>query len=138
MKMHLLPSQNTVTRFKLVSWVLFFIYLMIPSTFGVIAYSVAVEDHEFMQVALALIVATVVAVIIHWSISARARCPICHSTALSRSGCTKHRNARTFFGSYRFRVACSVIFRKCFCCPYCGESTTIKARPRPLPRPKYH
>lgn len=136
--MHLLPSQYTVTRFKLVSWVLLLIYLMIPSTFGVIGYSVAVQDHDFMRIALGLSAAIVIAVVIQWVISSRARCPICHTTALSHRGCNKHRNAKTFFGSYRFRVACSVIFTKCFCCPYCGESTAIQARPRPLPRLKYH
>ena len=136
--MHLLPSQYTVTRFKLVSWVLLLIYLMIPSTFGVIGYSVAVQDHEFMRIALVLIVATVVAVIIQWVISARARCPICQTTALSHCGCMKHRTAKTLLGSYRFKVACSVIFTKGFYCPYCGEHTAVQARPRPLPRLKYH
>lgn len=138
MKMHRLPSQYTVTHFKFVSWVLLLIYLMVPSTFGVIGYSVAVQNHEFMQIALGLIAVTVIAVIIQWIISWRARCPICHTTALSHQGCTKHRNARTFFGSYRLRVACSVIFKKWFCCPYCGEHTAVQARPRPLPRLKYH
>lgn len=136
--MHLLPSASIVTRFKLVSWVLLLIYLMIPSTFVVIGYSVVAQDHEFMQIALALIAATVVAVIIQWGISTRACCPICHTTALSHCGCVKHRNATTFCGSYRFRVACSVIFMKRFCCPYCGERTAVQARPRPLPRLKYH
>ena len=138
MKMHLLPSRYSVARFKLVSWVVLFIFLMIPSTLGVIAYSVAVEDHQFMEIALACIGLMVIAMVILGSVSSRACCPICHGKTVSYNACTKHGSARRFLGSYRLRVACTVIFKKYFCCPYCGESTAIQARPRPLPRLKYH
>ncbi len=126
--MHRLPSQYAVIRFQLASWLLFLIYLMIPATFGVLVYSVVVVDQKSMRLALGLIVATAVTAVIQWVAATRARCPLCHARSVARNGCSKHRAARRLFGSYRLRVACAVIFRKCFRCPYCGESTVVSVR----------
>jgi hypothetical protein len=132
--MHRLPSRYAVTRFKLASWAVFIMHVMIPTTSGVLIYSVVVMDEKVMELALALIFGTTMLAIIQWSASRRACCPLCHARSISHSGCSKHRNARTLFGSYRLRVACAVIFREYFRCPYCGESTAVKARPPALPR----
>ncbi|MEO5716766.1 MAG: hypothetical protein ABIT37_25025 [Luteolibacter sp.] len=131
--MHRLSSRYAVTRFKLAAWVLFFMFLMIPSTFGVLIYSMATVDREFLELALAFIAATAFLALLQWCLSFRARCPLCHAKSISHDGCSKHRNARPLFGSYRLRVACTVIFREYFRCPYCGESTAVKARTGTLP-----
>lgn len=127
-KMHRLPSHYAVTRFKLAAWVLFFMSLMIPSTFGVLVYSMVTFDREIMQLALALIGGTLLLAILQWCFACRARCPLCHAKSISNSGCSKHRNAKPLFGSYRLRVAATIIFRQYFRCPYCGESTVVKPR----------
>ncbi len=131
--MHRLPSRYAVARFKLTAWVLFFMSLMIPSTFGVLVYSMVTIDRDFMQLALALIGATLFLAILQWCLSCRASCPLCHAKSISHSGCSRHRIARPLFGSYRLRVAYTVIFRGYFRCPYCGESTIVKARTAALP-----
>lgn len=107
--------------------------LMIPSTFGVLVYSMVTVDREFMQLALALIGATVFLAILQWGFSSRACCPLCHAKSIYHNGCSRHPDAKALFGSYRLRVACTVIFREYFRCPYCGESTVVKARTNALP-----
>ncbi len=127
--MHRLHSRYAVTRFKLASWALVFMYVMIPSTVGILIYSIAVEEKEYTWLGLCGMVATAVVFIFQWGISFRARCPLCHARSIARNGCAKHQLARPLLGSYRLRVACAVIFMECFRCPYCGESTAVKARP---------
>lgn len=57
-----------------------------------------------------------------------ARCPLCAVPVMAWMGCSKHRQARRLFGSYRLRVALSILFLGHFRCQFCNEPTTLKAK----------
>ena len=128
--MHQFFSRAAVIRFKLASWLLVLLWLLVPATLGLLIYTLLLDDTKFKDLLLGLNIATVAAVIIHWPLSAHVRCPICLGQAISQSGGSKNRKAKPLFGSFGLRVACSTILRRCFCCPCCGESTELKVRPR--------
>jgi len=132
-EMHQLPSRYAVTRFKLAAWALFFTFLLLPAASGVLVYSIIEDDRDLMRLALVLFAGTVLLGFFQWCISFRAHCPLCHAKSISCNGCARHRNARPLCGSHRLRVACTVIFREYFRCPYCGESTAVRARKSALP-----
>jgi len=128
--MHQFFSRAAVIRFKLASWLLVLLWFLVPATIGVFIYTLLSDDTEFKGLLLGLNIATVAAVIIHWPLSAQVRCPLCLGQAISHGGGSRNRKAKPLFGSYGLRVACAAIFRKCFCCPCCGETTELKARTR--------
>ena len=127
--MHHLRSRISATRFKLASWLLLLIWLVIPASLGVLIYSFHVADKQLAHLALWFFVGAVLLGIIQWALSSQSHCPLCLAHPIARRGCCKHRNAKQFLGSYRLRVACTIIFMNYFRCPYCGEATAVEARP---------
>jgi len=128
--MHRLPSQTAVTRFRLASFLLISALLSAFLCLGFVGYSIYEHDKSLMITGIALLLATVILVIFQLIVSSRARCPLCLTPALASKACSKHRNAKRLLGSYRFRVATSIITNGHFRCPYCGEPTAIEVRPR--------
>lgn len=59
-----------------------------------------------------------------------ASCPLCRNQPLVAKGCQKHRKAHQLLGSYRLKVASSVLLHNSFRCPYCGESSRCLVRER--------
>ena len=128
--MHQFVSRAAVFRFKLASWTLVLLWLLVPATLGFLIYTLLFDDAKFKDLLIGLNIATVAAVIIHWPLSIHVRCTLCLDRAISRGSVARNRNAKPLFGSYGLRVACAAIFRKCFCCPCCGETTELKVRTR--------
>jgi DNA-directed RNA polymerase subunit RPC12/RpoP len=126
--MHRLPSSKAVTRLTLASWGLFLMWLLIPAALGFTTFGLFLMDTQLLGVALYLIGATLILGMIQWMISANIRCPLCLARLMLRQRCSKHRKAKDLLGSYRLRVATTVIFNRNFSCPYCGESTLVAAR----------
>ena len=73
---------------------------------------------------------TVLTAILQWLIATRTGCPLCMTPVLAKKQCVTHRNARPFLGSSRLKVALTILFKRTFRCPYCGELTAIKASHR--------
>ncbi|MEY3896725.1 MAG: hypothetical protein RLZZ214_2245 [Verrucomicrobiota bacterium] len=128
--MHQFFSRAAVIRFKLASWLLVLLWLLVPATLGLLIYTLLLDESKFKDLLLGLNIATVAAVIIHWPLSAHVRCPICLGQAISQGSGSRNRKAKPLFGSYGLRVACSAILRRYFCCPCCGETTELKVRSR--------
>ena len=113
-------------------------WLLIPCTVILLIYSLVIEDKELTLISLTLVGSSAVVAILQWCLATRARCPLCHARSIAQNGCSKHRTAKRAFGSYRLRVASSIIFRQSFRCPYCGESTAMQTRASPQQRRKYY
>ena len=128
--MHRFQSQSTITRFRLASFLLCLKLLLIPGILGLLAYSIIESNHELTYIALGAGGGTLMLTILQFLLAARARCPLCMTPVLGGKGCSKHRNARTFLGSYRLRVALAVIFKGSFKCPYCHEPSVLELRSR--------
>jgi hypothetical protein len=128
--MHQFSSPAAVTRFKLASWLLGLLWLLVPTTLGALVYILIFDETQFKDLLLGLNIATVTAVMVQWPLSTHVRCPLCLGQALSWGGGSRNRKAKPLFGSYGLRVACAAIFRRSFCCPCCGETTELKVRSR--------
>jgi hypothetical protein len=129
--MYHLRSRHAVTLFKLISWMLCIKWLLIGSAFGLLIVSAIAIDKQLAHVAIGLFAGALLVAAIQWIVSAQARCPLCLTPPLALRYCAKHRKARRLLGSFRLRVACSIIFRNYFRCPYCGETTAIETRADP-------
>ncbi|RPJ32956.1 MAG: hypothetical protein EHM17_11935 [Verrucomicrobiaceae bacterium] len=128
--MHRLPSSSAIRRIRLAALLLGAICLITPAAAGVLVYSIMNGDKELAMMGTAMIILVGLVVLMQWVIATRATCPLCLAPVLSARGCVKHRNARTFLGSHRIRVALAVLFRNQFRCPFCGEPTVLKVRER--------
>ena len=126
--MLLLPSRFAVLRYKLsaLGWIL--LLLLIPAALAASCYTMFVMEREPAGVAIKLIGLAVLVFLMHWVFSLRTRCPRCLTGLFTRKDCSRHGSSRSLLGSHRLRVAVSVIFRNHFQCPWCGESTAMKAR----------
>ena len=67
---------------------------------------------------------------VNFALSSRLRCPLCMVPPMQNRGCSKHRTATRMLGSYRLKVATSIMFKDSFRCPYCGEPTSMQVRQR--------
>ena len=72
----------------------------------------------------------VVSVFLFFVLSYSWKCPLCLGKIWVNTGCRRHQKAKQALGvSYRLAVASSVLRRKPYRCPYCGESfSTTKTR----------
>lgn len=125
---HYLYNKKIVTRFRLAALLLLLNRLLIPASLGLLVYSLLLEARDLAHLSLGLVALSVFIAISQSITASRVRCPLCIGFPLSISSCVKNASARKFLGSYRLRVACTVIFKGNFRCPYCGESTLIDVR----------
>lgn len=128
--MHRLPSHSALIRFRLAAYLMVIGTIVLLSGIGLLGYSIFISHRAHTILGSLLIGAGVFLMIIQWITAARARCPLCLTPALAKKSCSKNRNAKRLLGSYRLRVASSIIFRNQFRCPYCNEPTALEVRQR--------
>lgn len=128
--MHRFSSKSAIVRLKLASLLLFLKYLCGVAAGGILVYSLVQDDSQLTWIAIGGGVLTLVVVILQWLFAAKTRCPLCLTPVLATKGCSKHRNSKTFLGSYRLRVALGVLFKGRFYCPYCNEPSVLEVRQR--------
>jgi len=129
-RMHRLPSAHAIRRIRVSAFLLLAICLLVPASLVVLMWATIQADTRLLSAGLIMVVLGAVMVPIHWMHAARGNCPLCITPVLVSKHCARHRNARTLFGSYRLRVAVSVLFTGTFRCPYCGEPTMLVVRER--------
>jgi len=95
-----------------------------------LVYSLIIGDHDLTHVGLAMVGASVLLAIFLWALVNRLRCPLCLGLPLAISGSVKNRRALRLLGSYRFRVAVTILTKGHFRCSYCGEFTSVEVRRR--------
>ena len=95
---------------------------------GLLFTSISEKDDQLMTIAILLGLLAILCFIFQCILAARALCPLCRTPVLAAKACAKHRNARTFLGSHRMRVAMGILFRDSFVCPYCHEPSVLEVR----------
>lgn len=130
--MHQFRSKSTILRFKAASLLLCLRCLLAPLASITFLYAVFQDDRKLAHVGIGLGVTAVLSTLSQWILAARARCPLCLTPVLASKDCAKHRRTRPFLGSYRLRVALSILFKSTFHCPYCSEKSAMKVRRRVL------
>lgn len=129
--MHRFQSQSTINRFRIVSLLFCLKMILLPVTAAILVYGVLFA-HRHLAITSLLLGGTVIfLVIVQWIAASRTRCPLCMTPVLAKKRCSKHRNARRLLGSYRLRVALSVLTKGNFKCPYCHEPSALQMRNRP-------
>jgi hypothetical protein len=88
------------------------------------------KDQDMSIQGFSIMGAAILSLILGWAISRRTNCPLCITPVLATKHCSKHRRARPLLGSYRIRVALSILFKNSFRCPYCNEDTSLQVRER--------
>jgi len=126
--MHQFRSKSHIVWIRLAA---FFFCLLIFIGLGLLALiGIAVfhSSHEKMMHVLYAIGAFVLCWLLYIYASVMCKCPLCRSGPMSSKRCVKHRHANTLLGSYRLRVAATVLTVNRFRCPYCGESTRCRVK----------
>jgi hypothetical protein len=129
--MHRLPSRTTVLRFRISAIFLWLAVLAFPGGVALLVLGMIYAVKADVVAGALVVAAGVLLYIVVWIVSARARCPLCMTPPLHPKRCQKNHRAGRLFGSYRLKVATSVIFLNHFQCPYCGEESKVTARSRP-------
>lgn len=128
--MHRLPSHSALVRFRLAAYLYVLAILVLLGGIGYLGWSIFINHQTHIILSASLIGAGVLLVVCQWITAARARCPLCLVPSLSKKNCSKNRNAKRLLGSYRLKVATSIIFQNSFRCPYCNEPTALEVRQR--------
>lgn len=128
--MHRFRTKSIITRFRFTAFLFCVNCLLVPIVGGLLIESFVIENHQLTILAIGLGGGTSLAMISQWIIAERTRCPLCLTPVLAAKGCAKHRNARTFLGSHRLRVALAILLRGRFHCPYCHEPSAMEVRKR--------
>ena len=95
---------------------------------GLFIWTLVEMDGLLLQISLGVIGFAVLSGIVHLVTALQVRCPLCHGKPLVSQKCTRHRNARTSFGSYRLGVVKGVLLQGRYRCPYCGEQCECASR----------
>jgi len=127
--MHAFRSKSDVLRFALSAWLLIALWCVAPTAIILLFTACFTVEYDWMLRSLfATSAAGIVCLTWLW-LAHRARCPLCIARPLFPNSCSLHRRAPVWLGSYRLPVAASVVFRGRFRCPFCGETTAMRARP---------
>lgn len=126
--MHRFQSKSSIQRLRFSALLTCMICLLPPLTLGVLIYSIIKTDRPLTFLAMGLGGAMIVIGLIQSVVATRTHCPLCMTPVLAKKECAKHRNARTFLGSHRLRVALAILFKASFVCPYCHEPSILKLR----------
>lgn len=101
---------------------------LIPAGVGMMGWGIHTDERKWFLYGAIALGGVVPALIFQWAFAARAFCPLCMVPSMASKSCQKNRKARKLLGSYRTRVALSMMFRGHFVCPYCGEPTCVQVR----------
>lgn len=126
--MHRFRSKSIIIRFQTVSLLILLKVLLVPSSLGILLYGIITNERKYIFLGGIVAGVTVILSVTQWILAARTRCPLCLTPVLAVKDCSKNRNAKKLFGSYRLRVAISVVLNGSFRCPYCNEPSAMKVR----------
>lgn len=121
-------SQQIAHYLSAASWVL--LLFLVWFTLGLLVAAYAMGDKELAKAGLLCVGLTLLIALLQRITANSVGCPLCRMHPIVSSGCQKSTKAKALFGSHRTRVALSTLLFHRFRCPYCGEPTRCKVRPK--------
>ena len=115
--MHHPKSTSTIYRFRIAAFLLCAKYVLIVAAVGMLVVATIADSHKLAVTGTVCLGLMLLIVFLQWLLAMRASCPLCMTPVLARKSCATHRHARTVLGSYRLRVALSILFKNTFLCP---------------------
>ena len=128
--MHRLPSRKAIWRLRFAALLLWMAGLSFVATIVCFAWAIMERSREQVDIAISVLVGFVIIAVTQWLVALQTKCPLCLTPVLGNKSCAKNKKAKTFLGSYRLRVANSILMRNYFRCQYCSEPTELVVRPR--------
>lgn len=128
--MHRLSSHKIVRRFKIVSFLLLLMYPLLPVSIIILFYGVISRGFDLLYLVAIFFAFWIFLKILIYIKSKRLICPLCLGNQYREFGCIKHKKAEKLLGSYRAKVAVSILSKNMFRCSYCGENTVMQVRMR--------
>ncbi len=119
----------TIWNLRIAAFLLCFKRLLIPVAVVLPIGSILRQDPRWVVGGLGVLGLSGLVTLVQWIFSASAKCPLCMMPPLGRKGCSRNRNAKRLLGSYRLRVALSILLKGRFRCPYCNEPTVLRLKP---------
>lgn len=126
--MHHLRSKNILWMMRLASCLQILQALTLPLAFLFLVFGISYRDHQSLIISGCIFIFFLLLVISNMIMTPMLRCPLCMIPPMQKRGCTKHRNVRRLLGSYRLKVATTILACGYLTCPYCNEKTAMKVR----------
>ena len=126
--MHRLPSDSIKRKFRIAAFLVLLRWVSIPVAIGYLAYGLSTREHWWLVGAAIAGGMAVIFGAVNLAMGGKIKCPLCMMPPLLGRRCSRHRTAKTAFGSHHLLVALHVLAKGSFRCPYCGEPTAMKAR----------
>lgn len=128
--MHRLPSRKAIWRLRFAALLLWCSGLSFVGTLVCFALAFLERSRDQVEVAIISLISFAAISILQWLVALQTKCPLCMTPVLAAKTCAKNKKAKKFLGSYRLRVANSILLRNYFRCQYCSEPTELAIRPR--------
>jgi len=126
--MHHPRSINAVIRLRLAALLFAGNCLFAVVAAWLLVHSLMTGNRGMTIIGSGVAVIVLILIVVQWIAATGTGCPLCRTPVLAPKRCMKHRNARTFLGSHRLRVAAAILFKNSFRCPYCNEPTGMELR----------
>lgn len=126
--MHRPQSINQIYRFRIAAVLICARCILLSAAFVLMLTGVCIYDPYLIYIGTGAGISGGFLAIIQWMVARKAKCPLCQTPILADKACSRHREAKTMFGSYHARVTLAIIFKNQFCCPYCNERTRLQQR----------
>jgi len=132
--MHRFPSKSVIFRFRIGAILFVLRGVLLVLGLPLLSLAMLLDLRQSFFISIAMLGSFPIVAILHWLVSAKARCPLCFAQPLLHKGCSKSRKAQRLLWSYRLKIALDTMFLGHFRCQYCGEPSQMKARERGAPR----
>lgn len=127
--MHYIKFRRIARVLYFSSVVLFLAFLAALTTIG-LGIALQVTDQSDLLVPFGISAGVFLMVALFQLIlTSQCRCQLCRSLILRPLKCSRIPTAKPILGSYRLKVATTIILLRRFRCPYCGELFSLGSRP---------
>jgi len=131
-RVHRLLSKKVLWRLRVVSFLFIFNHLLLLVAFGFLVYGISMYHHPSTLISGCIFTGVLFLMVLKRIMSPMLCCPICLGPPLYNRACSKHRNVDRLLGSYKLKIAASILLCGYFTCPYCGEKTVMRVRSKRL------
>ena len=126
--MHRPRHRRTIWHFRIAAVLLLIKFVGYLAAFALLLIALVRHDYPQALLALGILGLMLVTTVVVRLQAMHCKCPLCMTPVMGKPRCAKHKRAKRFLGSYRLRVALSILTMGRFLCPYCNEYTRLELR----------
>jgi hypothetical protein len=126
--MHRPRHRRTIWHFRIAAVLLLVKWSCYLVAFGVLLTAFLRHNYLLAWSGMGLLALALVMTVVVRLQAMHCKCPLCMTPVMGKPRCAKHRRSKKCLGSYRLRVALSILLLGRFLCPYCNEHTRLELR----------